>query len=98
MPRKPKQDPSFTISNNIRTLRFHADEMTQQQLAQAVGVTRQTINAIEGGKYTPSLDVAFRIARAFNARVEDVFECSQQIADDSATNNAIEQETTHSNT
>ena len=61
------------ISNRIRVLRFHHDEMTQQQLATAIGVTRQTVNAIEAGKYSPSLEVAFRIARAFGVRLDDVF-------------------------
>ena len=61
------------IRNSIRSLRFHADEMTQQQLADAVGVTRQTILAIEKGKYSPSLEVAFRIARAFDVPLEQVF-------------------------
>jgi putative transcriptional regulator len=63
-----------TISNRIRVLRFHQGEMTQQELAQQVGVTRQTVNAIEAGKYSPSLEVAFRIARAFNKPLEDVFQ------------------------
>ena len=62
-----------TITNTIRRLRFEHDEMTQQALAERVGVTRQTINAIELGKYSPSLDVAFRIARAFDAPLEQVF-------------------------
>ena len=61
------------ISNQIRRLRFDHDEMTQQQLADKVGVTRQTIIAIEAGKYAPSLPLAFRIARAFNTSVENVF-------------------------
>ena len=61
------------VSNNIRTLRFHHDEMTQQQLAEKAGVTRQTIIAMEKGKYSPSLELAFRIARAFSAPLEDVF-------------------------
>jgi putative transcriptional regulator len=61
------------IRNNIRTLRFHCSEMTQQQLAEKVGVTRQTIIAIEGDKYSPSLDVAFRIARVFAVPLEEVF-------------------------
>ena len=64
---------TFQISNNIRTLRFMAGEMTQQSLAQQVGVTRQTIMAIEKGKYFPSLEVAFKIARVFNKAVEEVF-------------------------
>ncbi|AJY74196.1 helix-turn-helix transcriptional regulator [Paenibacillus beijingensis] len=61
------------ISNNIRSLRFNKNEMTQQQLADLVGVTRQTIVAIEKGKYSPSLELAFRIARVFNLHVEEVF-------------------------
>ena len=62
-----------TISNSIRRLRFERQEMTQQDLAERVGVTRQTINAIELGKYSPSLEVAFRIAVAFGVRLEEVF-------------------------
>ncbi len=62
------------ISNQIRRMRFDHGEMTQQQLADKVGVTRQTILAIEAGKYAPSLPLAFRIARAFNTSVEDVFQ------------------------
>jgi putative transcriptional regulator len=62
-----------TISNTIRKLRFERNEMTQQDLAELVGVTRQTINAIEAGKYSPSLEVAFRIAVALGVRLEDVF-------------------------
>ena len=65
--------PQITITNTIRKLRFEHGEMTQQDLAERVGVTRQTINAIELGKYSPSLEVAFRIAAAFGARLEDVF-------------------------
>jgi putative transcriptional regulator len=61
------------ITNNIRKLRFNHDEMTQQQLADKVGVTRQTIIAIEKGQYSPSLELAFRIARAFNVPLEEVF-------------------------
>lgn len=61
------------ISNNIRKLRFYHDEMTQKQLASKVGVTRQTIVAIEKGKYSPSLEVAFRISLVFNSKLEDVF-------------------------
>ena len=59
----------FLISNNIRKLRFNHDEMTQQQLADKVGVTRQTIVALEKGKYSPSLELAFRIALVFNITV-----------------------------
>jgi len=62
------------LSNNIRRLRFDNGEMTQQQLADRVGVTRQTIIAIEGGKYAPSLPLAFRIARVFNVTIEQVFQ------------------------
>jgi len=65
----------FEITNSIRTLRFFADEMTQQQLAEKAGVSRQTIIAIEGGKYTPSLELAFRIAYVFNVQIDEVFDC-----------------------
>jgi putative transcriptional regulator len=61
------------VSNNLRRLRFEFDEMTQQQLAEQVGVTRQTIVAIEGEKYSPSLELAFRIAAAFDKPLEEVF-------------------------
>jgi putative transcriptional regulator len=62
------------ITNNIRKLRFHASEMTQQELAEKVGVTRQTVIAIEGDKYSPSLEVAFRIAHVFGVPLEQVFQ------------------------
>jgi putative transcriptional regulator len=62
------------IQNNIRRLRFEHGEMTQQALAERVGVTRQTINAIELGKYSPSLEIAFRIATVFGVPLEDVFQ------------------------
>jgi putative transcriptional regulator len=62
------------ITNTIRTLRFHTGEMTQQELADRVGVTRQTIIAIEQGRYAPSLEAAFRIARVFGAPLEEVFQ------------------------
>ncbi len=61
------------ISNNIRRLRFFHGEMTQKELADKVGVTRQTIVAIESAKYAPTLLVAYRIARAFDAPLEEVF-------------------------
>ena len=61
------------ITNCIRRLRIDHDEMTQEELAQRAGCTRQTIIALEAGKYTPSLSLAFRIARSFNKRIEDVF-------------------------
>jgi len=62
------------ISNNIRKLRFENGEMTQQALADAVGVTRQTIFAIEKGKYSPSLEVAFKIAETFSVTLDKVFQ------------------------
>jgi putative transcriptional regulator len=62
------------ISNRIRALRFHHGEMTQKELAARVGVTRQTLNAIEGSKYSPSLEVAFRIAGVFGVPLEEVFQ------------------------
>jgi putative transcriptional regulator len=62
------------IKNNIRRLRFEHGEMTQRTLADRVGVTRQTINAIELGKYSPSLEIAFRIANVFGVPLEDVFQ------------------------
>lgn len=61
------------ITNTIRRLRFNAGEMTQQQLADEVGASRQTIIAIESGKYSPSLELAFRIARVFKVPLEEVF-------------------------
>jgi putative transcriptional regulator len=60
--------------NQIRALRFHQEEMTQQELADRIGVTRQTVNANEGGKYSPSLEVAFRIAEVFNKPIGEVFQ------------------------
>jgi len=65
--------PAGRIENRIRRLRFDADEMTQKDLADRVGVTRQTILAIENGKYFPTLDLAFRIARAFDVPLDQVF-------------------------
>lgn len=61
------------ITNSIRRLRFDAGEMTQKELAERTGVTRQTILAIENGKYAPTLELAFKIARTFGVTVEDVF-------------------------
>lgn len=61
------------ITNNIRRLRFEAGEMTQAELAEKVGVTRQTLIAIEGAKYSPSLELAFKIAEVFGTRLEEVF-------------------------
>ena len=65
---------SNRLSNNIRRLRFENDQMTQQQLADKAGVTRQTIIAIESGRYAPSLPLAFKIARTFKISIEDVFQ------------------------
>jgi putative transcriptional regulator len=62
-----------TIQNDIRRLRFEHGEMTQGELAERIGVTRQTVNAIEQGKYSPSLEVAFRIAAVFGRPLESVF-------------------------
>ena len=61
------------IENRIRRLRFDAGEMTQKDLADRVGVTRQTILAIENGKYSPTLELAFRIAQAFGVGLDEVF-------------------------
>jgi putative transcriptional regulator len=69
MPRK-----KTCIENRIRVLRFEHGEMTQQELADHVGVTRQTVNAIEGGKYSPTLEVALQIARVFDKPLEEVFQ------------------------
>ncbi len=65
---------SNRLSNNIRKLRFENGQMTQQQLADKVGVTRQTIIAIESGKYAPSLPLAFKIARNFGVPIEAIFQ------------------------
>ena len=74
------------LRNRIRRLRFDNGEMTQQALAEKVGVTRQTIIALESGRYAPSLLLAFRLASVFSLRVEDVF----QYGDDSADGNGAE--------
>jgi putative transcriptional regulator len=66
--------PKATIRNHIRRLRFEAEEMTQQELADRVGCTRQTIIVLEQGRYVPSLALALRIAHTFGRRIEDVFE------------------------
>lgn len=65
---------SKSITNNIRRLRFNADEMTQQQLADETGVSRQTIVAIEKSTYSPSLELAFRIAHVFKQPLQEVFD------------------------
>ena len=66
--------PNSELNNCIRRMRFNNGRMTQQDLADKVGVTRQTIIAIEQGKYSPSLPLAFRIAKTFNVKIEDVFQ------------------------
>ncbi|GIJ45967.1 transcriptional regulator [Virgisporangium aliadipatigenens] len=66
------------ITNSIRALRFANGEMTQADLAAHVGVTRQTVIAIEQGKYSPSLEVAFQIARVFKVRVDEVFQYPEE--------------------
>lgn len=63
-----------TITNQIRTLRFMAGEMSQAELGQKIGVTRQTIAAIEAGKYSPTLEAAFRIAEVFGKPLDEVFQ------------------------
>ena len=68
MPARPTR-----ITNSIRALRFAQGEMTQAQLAELIGVTRQTVIAIEQGRYSPSLEMAFRIAHVFKVPLEDVF-------------------------
>jgi putative transcriptional regulator len=67
----------LTITNNIRRLRFENNEMTQQELAEKAGATRQTILALEKEKYNPSLELAFRIALALNTPIEKVFQLEQ---------------------
>ena len=71
MAKKPKGLP---IANQIRRLRFEHGEMTQSDLAEKIGMTRQTIAAIEAGKYAPSLEAAFRIAHVFGVKLDDVFQ------------------------
>jgi putative transcriptional regulator len=66
------------IRNEIRRLRFEHGEMTQQQLAEKINLTRQTVNAIEQGKYSPSLEAAFRISAVFGKPLESVFHYSQE--------------------
>jgi putative transcriptional regulator len=68
-------DNKFIITNNIRRLRFFANEMTQQELAQKARISRQTIISIEAGKYSPSLELAFRIAHVFGVQIGEVFDC-----------------------
>ena len=74
MGNKPS-DKKIIITNKIRTLRFFANEMTQLELAEKAGASRQTIMALEAYKYTPSLEMAFRIADVFGVPIGEVFEC-----------------------
>ena len=69
------------VTNDIRRLRFDRSEMTQAELADRIGVTRQTVIAIEQGRYSPTLEMAFRIARAFDVALDDVFQYPDQGAD-----------------
>ncbi len=66
------------LSNDIRTLRFHAGEMTQAELGERIGVTRQTVAAIEQGKYSPTLETAFKIADTFGATLDEVFRWAEE--------------------
>ena len=66
------------VKNRIRRLRFDHDEMTQEELANRAGCTRQTIIALEQGKYVPSIELAFRIAKVFGASLEEVFQFEEQ--------------------
>ncbi len=69
------------VTNDIRRLRFDRDEMTQAELAERISVTRQTVIAIEQGRYSPTLEMAFRIARTFDVPLEDVFQYPDEGAD-----------------
>ncbi len=66
------------LTNSIRTLRFHAGEMTQAELGTRIGVTRQTVAAIEQGKYSPTLETAFRIADVFEVALDEVFRWAEE--------------------
>ena len=68
----------LVITTKIRTLRFFANEMTQLELAEKAGASRQTIVALEAGKYSPSLELAFKIARVFGVPIGEVFECKEE--------------------
>lgn len=67
-----------SVTNKVRTMRFHMDEMSQTDLAKKVGVSRQTIVSIEKGAYSPSLELAFRIATVFDKKIEDIFEFNKE--------------------
>lgn len=66
------------VTNDIRALRFRTGEMTQAELADRIGVTRQTVNAIEQGKYSPTLELAFQIARVFGVSLDEVFQYPEE--------------------
>jgi putative transcriptional regulator len=66
------------LTNMIRVLRFHAGEMTQAELGEKIGVTRQTVAAIEQGKYSPTLETAFRIADVFGVALDEVFRWAEE--------------------
>ena len=72
------------VTNDIRALRFRAGEMTQAELAERLGVTRQTVIAIEQGRYSPSLEMAFQIARVFGVALDDVFQYPASDSEESA--------------
>ena len=76
--------PTETLTNEIRLLRFLAQDMTQAELGRRVGLTRQTIAAIEQGRYSPSLDVAFRIAHVFGKRIDEVFRWTPETGQEAA--------------
>ncbi|WP_308406687.1 helix-turn-helix transcriptional regulator [Streptomyces sp. AC555_RSS877] len=73
---KSKPKPTTRVTNSIRSLRFTHGEMTQAQLADLIGVSRQTVIAIEQGRYSPSLEMAFQIAKVFQVPLDDVFQYS----------------------
>jgi len=83
---------SDRLSNNIRRLRFENGQMTQQQLADKAGVTRQTIIATEAGKYAPSLPLAFKIAHAFGVPIDAVFQYENENLSTPSQNNSTEDE------
>jgi putative transcriptional regulator len=75
---RKSMNKKLIITNNIRKLRFFANEMTQLELAEKCGASRQTIVALEANKYTPSLELAFRIADVFGVTIGEVFECKTE--------------------
>jgi len=73
---KSRTSPIETLTNEVRLLRFLAGDMTQAELGERVGLTRQTIAAIEQGRYAPAINVAFRIAHVFGKRIDEIFHWS----------------------